>query len=550
MVAIKNVIGMTVALTATTFAMYQNYYNEYGQFYPAMRQFSRNGTAMILSFLQWLCMVYLCTKGVIRVFFGNLRSIEVDNINQNFWMSITDTALTLTIFHDDLHKESVQFVILFSILFSAKVLHWLFYDRIDSMEATPVITWGFRFRMMTLATCLTLFDLGMLYLAYEKIMGAKQYWMVFALEYALLLSTSVYVFVKFCFHSIDLASSSPWINKNAYLMQIRLFFCAFRLFVQVCFVYYLTKTVSFPLFAIRPVIVELKVLKNTFNSIVKSKEAIKKLSRFPSATLEDFENKDTCCIICHEEMVVEENGRKVLTGDCKKLNCGHIFHTTCLRSWFLRQQTCPICRDNILTGQVPPPRTAQREANDIQELLRQLQDPNGPPIRLDNLRRQQRQVQNNNGVNVQQTTVTGTIPVSSVAEAKIVPGVVPIPTTPIIPKPPVDMAKLMEMDEKELKEMEGNEKKALVKRIHHLRQVRTLCDVTLTMMTQYDNLDIDEPQNNSTGVDMSTQTDEILEEKKEEENKKNSPILNDNQNESDVASELRRRRMEAFSNQN
>ena len=88
---------MTAFLSACTFAMYQNYYNEYGQFYPAMRQFSRNSTAMILSFLQWICMVYLCTKGVIKIFFGNLRSIEVDNINQNFWMSITDTALTLTI---------------------------------------------------------------------------------------------------------------------------------------------------------------------------------------------------------------------------------------------------------------------------------------------------------------------------------------------------------------------------------------------------------------------------------------------------------------------
>lgn len=204
--------------------------------------------------------------------------------------------------------------------------------------------------------------------------------MVFALEYALLLSTAVHVFVKFIFHSIDLASSSPWINKNAYLMQIRLCFCTFRLFVQVSFVYYLTKMISFPLFAIRPVIVELKVLKNTFNSIVKSKEAIKKLARFPNATVEDFKDKDATCIICHSDMMVEdENGNKRLTGECKKLNCGHIFRTTCLRSWFLRQQTCPICRDNILQGEIPTRNAgqargnAQREANDIQELLRQLQ---------------------------------------------------------------------------------------------------------------------------------------------------------------------------------
>lgn len=29
---------------------------------------------------------------------------------------------------------------------------------------------------------------------------------------------------------------------------------------------------------------------------------------------------------------------------CKKLPCTHIFHTTCLRSWFQRQQVCPTCR--------------------------------------------------------------------------------------------------------------------------------------------------------------------------------------------------------------
>lgn len=37
-----------------------------------------------------------------------------------------------------------------------------------------------------------------------------------------------------------------------------------------------------------------------------------------------------------------------MVNHAKKLPCGHIFHTTCLRSWFQRQQTCPTCRLNIL----------------------------------------------------------------------------------------------------------------------------------------------------------------------------------------------------------
>lgn len=36
--------------------------------------------------------------------------------------------------------------------------------------------------------------------------------------------------------------------------------------------------------------------------------------------------------------------------------CNHIFHTSCLRSWFQRHQTCPTCRLDILR---PTPPTTQ-----------------------------------------------------------------------------------------------------------------------------------------------------------------------------------------------
>ena len=37
-----------------------------------------------------------------------------------------------------------------------------------------------------------------------------------------------------------------------------------------------------------------------------------------------------------------------LISGAKKLPCNHIFHATCLRSWFQRQQTCPTCRLEVL----------------------------------------------------------------------------------------------------------------------------------------------------------------------------------------------------------
>ena len=55
-----------------------------------------------------------------------------------------------------------------------------------------------------------------------------------------------------------------------------------------------------------------------------------------------------------------------LTDDlgAKKLPCNHIFHATCLRSWFQRQQTCPTCRLEVLRAPgTTPPAAPQPAAN-------------------------------------------------------------------------------------------------------------------------------------------------------------------------------------------
>ena len=61
---------------------------------------------------------------------------------------------------------------------------------------------------------------------------------------------------------------------------------------------------------------------------------------YPDANADDFRSSDNVCIICREEMVAGNT--------CKKLPCGHIFHKSCLRTWFQRQQSCPTCRLDII----------------------------------------------------------------------------------------------------------------------------------------------------------------------------------------------------------
>lgn len=85
---------------------------------------------------------------------------------------------------------------------------------------------------------------------------------------------------------------------------------------------------------------------------------------YPDATPEELAQSDNICIICREDMV----------NTSKKLPCGHIFHTACLRSWFQRQQTCPTCRLNILRNTTTP--TEQAAQNDGMDRLNNNNQPN------------------------------------------------------------------------------------------------------------------------------------------------------------------------------
>lgn len=85
-----------------------------------------------------------------------------------------------------------------------------------------------------------------------------------------------------------------------------------------------------------------------FNDVIMSRRAIRNMNTlYPDATAAELAAFNNVCVICLAEMV---------TG-AKKLPCNHIFHATCLRSWFQRQQICPTCRFNILRNPAAPQTT-------------------------------------------------------------------------------------------------------------------------------------------------------------------------------------------------
>ena len=52
------------------------------------------------------------------------------------------------------------------------------------------------------------------------------------------------------------------------------------------------------------------------------------------------ESKDNCCSICLHNIEVDD--REIILKKCK-----HVFHSTCIKSWFKVKSFCPLCKEKI-----------------------------------------------------------------------------------------------------------------------------------------------------------------------------------------------------------
>lgn len=348
---------VTVTSLALTGAVVAHAYFLKHQFYPTVVYLTKSSPSMAVLYIQAFVLVFLLGKFMRKVFFGQLRAAEMEHLIERSWYAVTETCLAFTVFRDDF---SPRFVALFTLLLFLKCFHWLAEDRVDFMERSPNISWIFHLRVLSLMGLLGVMDfLFVNHACHSIITRGASVQLVFGFEYAILLTMVLTTFIKYILHTIDLQSENPWDNKAVYMLYTDLFTGVVKVFLYIAFMTIMIKVHTFPLFAIRPMYLAMRQFKKAVTDAVMSRRAIRNMNTlYPDATPEDLQASDNVCIICREEMV---------TG-AKKLPCNHIFHSSCLRSWFQRQQTCPTCRMDVLRAtnnnqapappQAPPPAPA------------------------------------------------------------------------------------------------------------------------------------------------------------------------------------------------
>ncbi|CAF1670070.1 unnamed protein product, partial [Adineta ricciae] len=414
------------------------------------------------------------------------------------WFSVTETCLAFTVFRDDF---SPRFVGLFAILLFLKCFHWLLEDRVDYMEQSPVLGPIFHARVISLSSVLFLLDYFFVISAYSHtITRGASVQIVFGFEYAILLVAVVSTAMKYILHTIEIRTGEQWESKGVFMLYSDLVLGFFRVLLYMIFMIVMMKIHTFPLFAIRPMFIAMKAFRKSCSDVIESRRAIRNLNTmYPDLTAEELANvADTTCIICREEMQVQQS--------IKRLGCQHIFHKNCLRSWFQRQQTCPICRTTVLRPAAPRAAAAGaaggQQPQNQQAQQQHAQVPNAGV-----------QVPSGASSSVPPSSASASPPPSSATTSPIPPifNFTPLnptaaqassPTTlfsppmsfPMVlppfafPPPPLPPVNFTGMSEEAIRAMEGTELAHVQARIQCLRNVRNLLDASMTQMQQYMNI--------------------------------------------------------------
>ncbi|XP_053284285.1 E3 ubiquitin-protein ligase synoviolin [Pleuronectes platessa] len=511
---------VTATSLALTGAVVAHAYLLKHQFYPTVVYLTKSSPSMAVLYIQAFVLVFLLGKFMRKVFFGQLRAAEMEHLIERSWYAVTETCLAFTVFRDDF---SPRFVALFTLLLFLKCFHWLAEDRVDFMERSPNISCVFHLRVLSLIGLLGVLDFLFVNHACQSIItrGASVQ-LVFGFEYAILLTMVLTTFIKYVLHTADLQSENPWDNKAVYMLYTELFTGFIKVLLYIAFMTIMIKVHTFPLFAIRPMYLAMRQFKKAVTDAIMSRRAIRNMNTlYPDATPEDLLASDNVCIICREEMV---------TG-AKKLPCNHIFHSSCLRSWFQRQQTCPTCRMDVLRAsnnnqtpapaQAPPPAPAAPAnapaappANVAPGMLPGFPPgifpfwgpfPAGPPppaaaAATDGPGATDAAQSNQAAGTSQPSSSTADASTAAAAPGSAMPGFPfsfpppPFPSAPWLPMPPPPPfvssmppppPSLSRMSEEELRELEAEGRQGLEARLQCLQNIHTLLDAAMLNIHHY-----------------------------------------------------------------
>ena len=350
------------------------------QFYPTVIFLCTSKFSVAVLCNLAICLTMITFKTITSIFLGKLRDAEYEVLSENARYAFTETCLALTYFRDELNLKVAG---LFVALLVSKIFHWLCKERITYMESTQNTPFLKHIRLIALKLLLLSVDMAFVSVALHSIQTrGPSVWLLFGFEFLCLVVNIYAIFTRYILHIVDLMTPGGWMNKETYVFYLELTAEVARVFVYVAFFFILFTYYGIPLHIFRDLYMSVKNLIRRINEFCQARNITSRMDElFPDATEEELVDRPIC-IICREDMTF---GQRV-----KKLQCGHLFHFQCLRTWLERQQSCPTCRQAIVVRRGATPdgqvrvgqqANAQENAANVDNAVEQDANANAPANR-------------------------------------------------------------------------------------------------------------------------------------------------------------------------
>ena len=383
-------------------------YYERPNFYSAAVYIAQSTGSLMFLVNLMLIVAAACGYGLQRLFYGPLRPIETEQLYDKAWFAVSETLLAMTIFRDDI---GMWFFAMFLCLLAGKVWQWIGEGRVEFLEQQPPANPKlFHARLMSSLLLSVGFDIFMMRSCVQSILSDARpgVMVMFGFEYVLLAIASVSTLLRYTLSLVELyvthrqekareearriareqvqqrdtaeGTELPageddddegdvpgWEEKGRWVFYLDLTTDFIKSVVYLGFFMILLTFYGIPIHIMRDLFMTIRSFIKRVHDFVQYRNATRDMNtRYPDATAEELERENTC-IVCREDMRAwvqpgangPQPGRRVDERQRpKKLPCGHILHSSCLRSWLERQQVCPTCRRSVLAQ--PVAQTTQR----------------------------------------------------------------------------------------------------------------------------------------------------------------------------------------------
>ncbi|ODQ63319.1 hypothetical protein NADFUDRAFT_84469 [Nadsonia fulvescens var. elongata DSM 6958] len=325
-------------------------------------------TLLALGNFAIMCLIIIA-RLLVWLFFGELRVIEINNLHERGWYTLTENVISLAMLD---HEIDQQFAFCIIALMFSRVFHWICRDRSELIFQTA--NGGSRFnhaRLVAVFLIIHFCDITIIRWCFIRLAeeGPRSIFLLVVFEFILSLQSLHTALWKYLINVIERwyliqnPEEDIWEKKTDLLFIVDNISNITRLVLFLLEFWIMLKPYGVPVHVLRDLYITIKDLFTRISDRIKFKRATRELDLIiVEATIADIEH-DSVCIICREDMqIILDQPHRLVP---KKLMCGHVLHHGCLKDWLERSQRCPTCRAEV---KIPSPQ-AQSTAIDTSQLL-------------------------------------------------------------------------------------------------------------------------------------------------------------------------------------